>query len=132
MTYFTINGEKFCSKWRIQIITKTMPDGFRCVSIYTHNGRGLRRKKEAQKRAYVSVRDTRQFPLNTSPIFHVESNNHPLLTEEMYGSWELKERSMARLKYKEFDNSKVGFKVGKLTEDSLEYLQKLLDRYAGP
>ena len=130
MTYFTINGEKFCSKWRMQIITKVMPEGVRCVSLYTHNGQGLRNKTVSQKKAYVSVRDSRRFPTDdTSTIFHVEGISQPLLTEEMYGTWKLEERTTARLEYKEFDKCKVGFKVGKLTKPSLKKLQELLNQY---
>ena len=129
-TYFTVGTEKFCSKWRPHIVTKCLPHEVRCVPMYTHNGKGLQNKSTDERKAFVSVRDTRKFPLDDPDIsFHAEGEFAPLLIEETYDGWEGKEKSTAELCFHRYNYKRKALKVGKLQKESMDDLMELLKGY---
>ena len=93
--YFCLDNECFCNKERLYIVMAKMPDGVRCLPLGCHNGKGIGDKNwtEAQKLGHMAVRDTIKFPLDdVSKPYKPDGRYKPLLTEKMFGDYELTEK----------------------------------------
>ena len=97
------------------------------MPLTTCNGDGLRKKTKLEKKAYIAVRDTRKYP--SEDDFQGQGNRPPLLTDVMYGRWDLNDKTTAKLSFKEFSYSRPGVKVGKARKESMLGLHQALREY---